>query len=75
MKLPTTKQLATLKSVSSLAVILKASVITIAVLALYYQDLNIIFNDALQNEATSQVLAIPLLFAYLLYRKRKCSKL
>jgi len=40
-------------------------------MAIYFQDLNIIFNDALQDEATSYILAIPLLFAYLIYRKRK----
>jgi len=70
-KFPTLPQLAALKSVSNLTITIKASAIAIAIVALYYQDLNIIFNDALQNEATSHILAIPLLFVYLLYRKRK----
>jgi exosortase len=50
---------------------LKASIIVMAVLLVYYQDLNIIFNSALQDESASHILVIPFLFAYLLYRKRK----
>ena len=70
-KMPNLQQLATLKSTSSLALILKISTIAIALSALYFQDLSIIFNDALENQATSHVLAIPILFIYLVYRKRK----
>lgn len=66
-----TALLATFRSPSSLVVILKTSSIAIAVLALYYQDLHIIFTDALQNELSSYALAIPFLFAYFIYRKRK----
>jgi len=54
-----------------LAIALKFSVITIAVIALYFQDLNMVFKGALTNESTYQILAIPFLFAYLLFRKRK----
>jgi hypothetical protein len=45
--------LTTLKSNVSVVTTIKASAIAIAVIAIYYQDLNIVFNDALRNEATS----------------------
>ncbi|MEM2130205.1 MAG: exosortase/archaeosortase family protein, partial [Candidatus Bathyarchaeia archaeon] len=50
---------------------LKAAVIPAATLILFYQDLAMIFSEAPKNEATSYMLAIPLIVAYLLYRKRK----
>jgi exosortase len=53
------------------AIGLKALTVAIAILALYHQDLDMVFNDALQNEATSHILAIPFIVAYLIYRKRK----
>ena len=51
--------------------ILKATAVTVATLALFFQDLKILFTDALQSEITSYLLAIPMLFGYLIYRKRK----
>ena len=54
-----------------IATALKFSVIAIAVLVLYFQDLNMVFTGALTDESTYQILAIPFLFGYLLYRKRK----
>ncbi|MDR1992699.1 MAG: exosortase/archaeosortase family protein [Nitrososphaerota archaeon] len=54
-----------------LAVALKALVISITVLALYFQDFSIIFAGALVTESTFHILAIPFLFVFLLYRKRK----
>jgi exosortase/archaeosortase family protein len=42
-----------------------------AVLLVFGQDLAKMVVDALQNESTSYVLAIPFLFAYLVYRKRR----
>jgi len=56
---------------SNLALTLKVATLTIATLTIYYQDLTIIMNDALQSEITNYMLAIPLIFAYLIYRKRK----
>jgi len=53
-----------------LALTIKTATVTVATLAIFFQDLTIIFNDALQAEATSHILAIPLLFVYLIYRKR-----
>ncbi|MCJ7431283.1 exosortase/archaeosortase family protein [Candidatus Bathyarchaeota archaeon] len=50
---------------------LKIATVLIATIALFSQDLAIIFTDALQSETTSYLLAIPFLFAYLVYRKRK----
>jgi exosortase len=50
---------------------LKVATIIASTLAIFYQDLTIIINDALQSEVTSYVLVIPFLFIYLIYRKRK----
>jgi len=49
----------------------KTAVIALATLALFNQDLAILFSDALQSETASHFLAIPFLFIYLIYRKRK----
>lgn len=59
------------KNSSELAISLKVLAIALAVLVFYYQDLSMVFNNALQNEATNYVLLIPFLFIYFLYRKRK----
>jgi exosortase len=64
-------QIVGLTSFSNRAIILKAAVIAASVLTLYFQDIIIIFSDALQDEATSYILVIPLLFLYFIYRKRK----
>ena len=56
---------------SNLLLIIKVAVIPIATLTLFAQDLIIIFSDAFQSEITSYLLAIPALFTYLVYRKRK----
>ena len=49
----------------------KISAVTALVIALYFQDLVMVFTDAISNEQTYQILAIPPLFAYLIYRRRK----
>ncbi|MDH5689830.1 MAG: exosortase/archaeosortase family protein, partial [Candidatus Bathyarchaeota archaeon] len=56
---------------SKLALITKVSALQLIVLALYHQDLVLIANEALQSEIMSYMLAIPILFTYLIYRKRK----
>jgi exosortase len=56
---------------SSLALTLKVATLAIAALAIYYQDLTIIMNDALQSEITNYMLVVPFILAYLIYRKRK----
>jgi exosortase len=50
---------------------LKIGIPTIIVLALYFQDLILVANAAIQNEFIYYILAVPFLFIYLLYRKRK----
>jgi len=50
---------------------IKATVLITAVIILFSQDLIIIFKDALYSKTTSYLLAIPVLFTYLIYRKRK----
>jgi len=50
---------------------IKIVAIAAATIVLFSQDLTMIFLDALQSETTSHILAIPILFAYLVYRKRK----
>ena len=49
----------------------KAGAITLTTLAFYWQDLTILANEAIRSEFMTHILAIPFLFAYLLYRKRK----
>lgn len=56
---------------SSLILGCKIATIVGASLAIFYQDFVIIANDALQTESMSYMLAIPFIFAYLIYRKRK----
>jgi exosortase/archaeosortase family protein len=50
---------------------LKIATFLAAVLVVFRQDLAKVVVDALQNESTTYMLAIPFLFAYLIYRKRK----
>lgn len=63
--------LAALREPGNLLLAAKTATIPIAVIILYLQDLAIVFNDALNNEATSYILVVPLLLVYLMYRKRK----
>lgn len=56
---------------SNLLLALKTSTLIAAVIALYFQDLRIIFTDALSDESSSYILIVPVLLAYLVYRKRK----
>jgi len=58
----------------TLTVALKITIVTFTTVIVFFQDLAIIFNDALQNETTSYILAVPFLLTYLIYRKRKMIK-
>jgi len=49
----------------------KALAIVGATAILFSKDLAIVFADALQNETTTHILGVPLILAYLIYRKRK----
>jgi len=53
------------------AIAIKAAILIFAIGAVFFQDLAIIFKDALQTETTSYILSVPFLLAYLVYRKRK----
>ena len=50
---------------------LKMVTFIVAVVLVFHQDLATVAVDAVQNESMSYVLAVPFLFAYLLFRKRK----
>jgi exosortase len=62
------------KSQNNLWLFLKVAVIASLTIALFSNDLFIVFNDALVNEATNYVLLIPFILVYLFYRKRKTLK-
>src|SRR4030065_1521687 len=70
LKLPTTEKLALALNQHRIALAIKFSVLAAVVVAFSPQDLNIVFRNALSDEATYHILAIPFLFGYLLYRKR-----
>jgi exosortase len=50
---------------------IKVATVTFATFTLFNKDLTIIFLDALNSEATSHILIVPFILAYLLFRKRK----
>jgi hypothetical protein len=50
---------------------IKISVIIFGMLALFYKDLAVIFSDVFKKSIVIYVLAIPFVFAYLVYRQRK----
>jgi hypothetical protein len=52
----------------------KALVILITAIAMFYQDLTALFTNALKDQAATYLLFIPILFAYLVYRKRRMLK-
>ena len=60
-----------LKDPNRLPLILKSVALLLSVIAIYFQDLSLIFADALYYEASSHVLILPFLIAYMVYRKRK----
>jgi exosortase/archaeosortase family protein len=66
-----TQRIAAVKTMSNLTVILKTSTIVAVTLAFYLQDLTILFANSLQDEASTYLLAVPFLFLYLIYRKRR----
>ena len=49
----------------------KAVSILLATIAVYLQDLTIVFTDAFQSEVSNYMIAIPFMSAYLVYRKRR----
>ena len=58
-------------TITRIAIGIKTTTLIAATIALFSQDLTILFTDAIQSEITSHLLAIPFLLAFLIYRKRK----
>lgn len=54
-----------------LALSLKFSFMVAVVIALYSQDFGIVFSNAFSDDSSFHILAVPFLFIYLIYRKRK----
>jgi len=48
--------------------------IVLTVLILYWQDLSILANEALQSEATNHIILVPILVSILIYQKREFSR-
>ena len=71
MQAPKTSVATSVLSQYYLAAAIKFSVVAVVVIAFYFQDLGLVFNGALTNESTYHILAVPFLFGYLVYRKRK----
>jgi len=65
------KKLSVQVTTTQVALAAKILTLLVATIVLFSQDLTILFNDALHGEITGYLLAIPFLFAYLIYRKRK----
>jgi len=56
---------------NKIALGIKAVTIILITIAIYFQDLATVANEAIRSEVMSHILAIPFLLAYLVYRKRK----
>lgn len=72
--LPVAKKSLIQPSRETLMVVTKIAVLALTAIVVFFQDLSIVFNDALNSEATSYVLIIPFILVYLVYRKRKMIK-
>jgi exosortase len=70
-KTPTAERIVSKLNQQWSAVAIKFSVIVAAILAFYMQDFSMVFKGALTDELTFHIIAIPFLFGYLLFRKRK----
>jgi len=56
---------------SNYLTVLSVFMIVLIILVVYREDLAIIANEAVQSEAVSHVILVPLVISYLLYRKRE----
>ena len=54
--------------------VFSATLIMLAILIVYWQDLSILANEALQSEAVSHIILVPFLIFYLIYRKKELVK-
>jgi len=59
---------------SHLALILSITLVSLTILVVYWQDLMILVNEAMQNEALTHIVLVPFLICFLMYRKRKLVK-
>jgi exosortase/archaeosortase family protein len=69
--IPKNVDMSSVLSQHRLSIAIKFSAIAAAIIALYAQDLSLVLSDAISDEATFHILAVPFLLVYLLYRKRK----
>jgi len=69
--MPTASQKALALVQSNIVLAIKVATLAIAITTFYFQDLAIALTNSLNDEATSYILLVPLLFAYFVYRKRK----
>lgn len=58
-------------SKGQIALAVKLLAVVIPFLAIYKQDLDLVFSEALVNDFMNYILIIPFLIVYLIYRKRK----
>jgi len=56
---------------SKVPLALKASILLLAAVAFYWQDLTLIANEAVKSDLSTHILAIPPLLTYIVYRIRK----
>lgn len=54
--------------------IMSICAIVLVISIVYWQDLSILFNEALQSEDVSHIVLIPFLVSYLIYRKKELVK-
>jgi exosortase len=54
--------------------VLSAIAIPLMILIVYWQDLSILVNEALYNEAVTHIILVPILVSYIVYRKRNVIK-
>jgi len=59
---------------SSYLHIFSAVLIMSAILIVYWQDLSVLANEALQSEAVGHIILVPFLISYLIYRKKELVK-
>ena len=57
-----------------LTLILFAAFVSLTILIVYGQDLTILVNEAVQNEALTHIVLVPFLTCFLIYRKRRLVK-
>ncbi len=59
---------------SSFPHVFSATLIGLVILIVYWQDLSILANEALQSEAAGHIILIPFFISYMIYRKKEFVK-